>query len=132
MPQDLQFDPKVNQGWYMETDKNLHNISLSNTIINPGETKQITLTLSKQMTIDNTGTSANIAEIAKSSNEPSIKDKDSTSGNRKDGEDDISKAELLISVKTGIIPISISIISSLILIYMSVLIYIKKKGKGGK
>ena len=132
MPQDLQFDPKKNKDWYMETDKNLHNISLSNTIINPGETKQITLTLSKQMTLDNTGTSANIAEIAKTSNEPSIADKDSTAGNRKDGEDDISKAELLISIKTGIIPIAISIISTLILIYMAVLIHIKKKGKGGK
>ena len=131
MPKDLQFNSEINKDWYIGTDGNLHNISLANTQIKAGESKELKLTLMKQMTLDNTGTSKNIAEIGKLSNDQSIADKDSTANNRKDGEDDISTAELLISVKTGVFTISVGAISILILTGLAFVIYMKKK-EGGK
>ena len=67
-----------------------------------GETKILTLTLTKTMTENNTGTTVNTAEIAKASNELSIPDKDSTPGNKVQGEDDMSTAEVIISIRTGL------------------------------
>lgn len=128
MPKDLKFNSEINKDWYMGTDGNLHNVTLANTVINPEETKTLTLTLTKQMTTENTGMSVNIAEIAEAKNELSIPDEDSTPGNRKDGEDDISKAELVISIKTGMVVISISISIVLALIIMAYMIYRKRKG----
>ena len=82
------------------------------------------------MTNENTGRSSNIAEILEASNDLSVADEDSTPGNRKDGEDDISTAELLISIKTGVFTISITIISIMILAVIGYMVYkIKRGGK---
>ena len=129
MPNDLEFTKEGNANWYIGEDGNLHNVSLAETIIQPGETKEITLVLSKKMTGDNTGTSVNIAEISSATNEASIPDYDSNPGNRKDGEDDISTAELLVSIGTGMeiyVTIGIAIIL-LVLTAISGTIYWKRK-----
>lgn len=131
MPKDLKFSSEINKDWYIGADGNLHNISLSDTIIKPGETKTLTLTLTKQMTTQNTGRSVNIAEIAAATNELSIADVDSVPGNRKDNEDDISTAELIISTKTGAVVISISIVFVLVLM-LAVAYVLYRKKKGGK
>ena len=102
IPSDLTFSSEINKDWYVSTDGNLHTTALSNAIINPGETKTVTLTLVKTMTDSNAGVTINKAEIAKSSNEYSIPDIDSKAGNAKQGEDDISTAEVIISINTGI------------------------------
>ena len=101
MPKDLTFNSELKLNWVQSTDQNLYSRELANQIINPGETKEITLTLTKKMTANNTGTSINTAEINKASNSSEIADKDSTPGNRRTGEDDISTANLIISIKTG-------------------------------
>lgn len=128
MPSDLIFNQDQNPGWYVnEQDKNLHNISLEKEVIEPGETKTLTLVLTKQMTETNTGSSANMAEIGGETNEFSASDIDSTPGNRKEGEDDISTAELLISVKTGLVVyVSIAVIV-IALVGVAIIIYQKKK-----
>ena len=130
MPNDLIFNKEQNAGWYVnEQDKNLHNISLEKEIIEPGETKTLTLVLTKQMTETSTGSSANIAEIGGETNELSEKDVDSTPNNRKDGEDDISTAELLISVKTGLVVYVSAIAMLIILAGAAFIIYKKRKEK---
>ena len=53
------------------------------------------------MTGENTGTVVNTAEITKDYNEYGIADGDSTPGNKKDGEDDISTATILLAMNTG-------------------------------
>ena len=131
IPSDLQFSSEINKDWYIGSDGNLHNNSLLNNVINPGETKTITLTLTKQMTAENTGNSINTAEIAETSNDFSVVDTDSIPNNKKDGEDDISSAELIISVGTGAVVVSISIIVILIIVGVVFVIY-KKKERGGK
>lgn len=128
MPTDLTFSSEINTDWYKSTDGNLHSTALSKELIEPGETKTITLTLVKTMTENNVGLTSNKAEIAKSSNDLSIPDTDSTAGNNKQGEDDISTAEVLISIKTGL-AFTISVISIIIAIaIVGTVVYMKKRG----
>lgn len=130
IPSDLKFSSEINKDWYMGTDGNIHNVSLSNDVIQPGETRTLTLTLTKQMTADNTGNSINTAEIARASNNLSLSDEDSTPGNQTSGEDDISTAELVISIRTGLVATSIITIIT-VLIIGSLIIYIIYKKRGG-
>ena len=127
IPDDLEFNSEMNTDWYLSTDGNLHNISLTNQVINPGEEKTITLTLLKTMNVNNTGTTINMAEIARASNELSIEDSDSTPGNLNQTEDDMGTAEVIISVKTGVVfAVSFGLIL-LLLVGTGIVIYILKR-----
>ena len=101
MPEGMAFNSELNPNWYVGSDGNLYTTSLANTIIGPGESKTVTLVLSRRMTGENTGTVVNTAEISQSYNEYGLQDGDSTPGNRKDGEDDISSATTLLAMNTG-------------------------------
>ena len=128
LPNDFKFSSELNKEWYISTDNWLHTTSLSNEIINPGETKTLTLVLTKTMTENNTGTSLNTAEIVKTSNNLAIEDIDSKPANNNTGEDDRSEASIMISINTGI-EIVIGIISILItMIIIATLIIIIKRG----
>lgn len=126
-PQDLEFSSEMNKNWYQSTNGELYSKALSNQIINPGETKELSLTLVKTMNGENTGTTRNMAELNKVSNSYSLEDIDSTPGNRKNGEDDISMAELIISVKTGSPIMYISLIMIIIVIIGVGAYFIKKE-----
>ena len=90
MPATLNFNSSMNSDWYM-SGNNLYNTSLANTKIEPGETKELTLVLTKTMSNANTGLVNNKAEITESSNELGIKDKTNDQGS----------ANVIISVSTG-------------------------------
>lgn len=126
MPNDLKFSSELNKDWYQK-DKRLYNNSLSNISISPGESKAVTLTLTKKMTENNTGIITNTAEIAETYNEYGIDDINSIPSNNKSNEDDIGKAEIIISVSTGTeIGVALLIVASLTMI-LSAVIIIKKK-----
>ena len=112
----LEFSSTLNKDWYAQGD-NLYNASLANTQLQPGETKELKLILTKTMTESNTGLIGNTAEIAEAYNTRGANDKDSTPGNRVNKEDDMGQADLIIGVKTGAaisyILITISIIAVL-------------------
>lgn len=101
MPTDLDFSSEMNKNWYQGTDGNLYSKELSDQILNPGESKELILTLTKSMNQDNVGTVINTAEISQTNNDFNLNDIDSIPGNQKQGEDDISVAEVLISIRTG-------------------------------
>ena len=119
MPEDMFFSQELNPNWYMGEDGNLYNEELANTEIEPNETKEVTLTLSKAMTNTNTGTVTNIAEINEDYNQDMLKDKDSTPANQVQDEDDISIANCIITISTGTyvyyIILAITIVAVLIL-----------------
>ena len=106
---------------------------LENVLIQPGETKKITLLLTKQMTEDSTGLINNVFEIESSFNEYAISDIDSVEGNHADGEDDMSSADVIIGIKTGGSMINIMIITATLITLIVVLYVIKlhadNKGK---
>ena len=122
-PKELTFSSEINRDWYSAEGK-LHNQTLANTLINPGETKEVSLTLTKTMTEDNAGAVQNIAEISKAANDLGQSDKDSTPGNNKDGEDDKSSADVIISIGTGALGYTAIVIATLFgLAFVGVAIY---------
>lgn len=106
MPTSLNFNSKLNQDWYLSSEK-LYNTSLANVKIEPGETKELTLVLTKTMTETNTGLINNKAEIKESSNLLGLTDE----------KNDIGSADVIISVSTGtVVSYAISTITTFIII----------------
>lgn len=127
MPKEMTFTSDLNSAWVQESNGNLYNTELSKVEINPGETKEVTLVLRKKMTEDNTGTINNRAEIAEASNLSNTEDYDSIPGNKVQGEDDISTADVIIGIKTGeVILYTIITIISLTILGIGIY-YINKK-----
>ena len=118
-PTDLKFNSSLNSDWYQSGD-NLYSNALENTKIEPGETKELKLVLTKEMTETNTGLTNNTAEINQSLSINNSNDFDSTLGNKKSGEDDLGQANIIIGVKTGAaisyILVSISILGMIVLV----------------
>ena len=101
MPKEMAFSTDLNRTWVQASDGNLYNSELKSIKIEPGETKELLLVLTKTMTGDNVGLFNNTAELSDVGNSENIPDTDSTPGNRKTGEDDMSSADVLIGIKTG-------------------------------
>lgn len=101
LPAELEFNSEMNTEWYLGTDNYLHYMALEPQAIEPGKTQKIKLVLTKTLKSNSTGTIDNIAEIGESTNLEGIKERDSVAGNKQDGEDDIGKASLIVSIKTG-------------------------------
>lgn len=130
MPNDLKFSSELNTDWYQSGD-NLYNISLANEKIVAGESREVTLTLTKSMTEDNTGLINNTAEIAESYNELGLADSKSTSGNKVQGEEDYSSADAILSLKTGgEVYLAITIIVVAILGITAFIVIRKKQNNG--
>ncbi len=126
IPKGFSFNKEKNKGWY-EKEGNLYNESLANEKLNPGEAKIITLTLEKNTNEKEMGTYSNLAEIKESYNELGIQDINSKEGNKKEGENDISTASIIISIKTGESILYITLIISCVLIIAVGIVFIKKK-----
>lgn len=128
LPTEMTFRSELNSNWYL-INGNLYTKELEKTKIQPGETKEITLVLTKQMSENNVGLINNIAEIYEDYNEYGIADIDSTPNNKINNEDDIGAANVYIAIKTGVqvyMYIILSIIN-VVLIVIALNIVIKKK-----
>lgn len=128
LPEELKFNSELNKDWYEGKDGVIYNASLANTIINPGESKEVTLILTKNMNGDDDfGLINNSAEIYETSNDCGALDIDSTPGNKATNEDDYSTANVLTSVKTGDVVIYTTLIITIITIVGVGIYMIKKK-----
>lgn len=127
IPKDMKFNSELNRDWYQSSNGDIYNSSLANTKLESGETLEVTLTLTKKMTDDNVGIVNNNAEIYEVYNEEGILDIDSTPANKASGEDDMSAADVVISVKTGDAIMYTAIISTIICIAIGVSIYYIRK-----
>lgn len=132
MPNDMKFNSELNKDWY-QNGKNIYTNSLENQPIKAGESKELTLILTKTMNENNVGRMGNVAEIAEDYNELGMKDINSTPNNRANGENDMATADAIISIKTGGI-VFYSIITIVILIALSTVLVpvIKNKQKNKK
>lgn len=97
---DYKFSSDLNKDWY-QSGSTLYNSSLANKKLKAGESKEIKLVVTKQMTENNTGLVNNTAEIVESYNELGLKDK---SNNNK------AAADLILSIKTGQIATTVTLI----------------------
>ena len=101
IPDGFSFDSEINRDWFIGNDKNIYSTKLSDELINPGETKELKIVLTKKMTGNSVGLIHNTAEITKAYNTKAISDSDSIPGNKRDGEDDISSADIFLGIETG-------------------------------
>lgn len=106
LPSGLEFSSELNKDWYKESDGNISTTSLSGIKIEPGQTSEVHLLLTKNMTENNTGVIPNTANLAKISDLEQISEKDDALQNN------TSSATLVLSIKTGspILYISITIV----------------------
>ena len=126
IPDGLKFNTELNPKAYLGKDGNIYSEELADTIINPGESKEITLILTKKMTDTNTGTVVNEAEIAESYNELGLEDINSEPGNKDEKENDFGSASTIITVKTGQVVIYTTLIVGVIAM-LTVGIYMIRK-----
>ena len=103
---DYKFTSELNKDWYQSGDT-LYNSSLSNEKIKPGESKEVKLIVTKQMTENNTGLIHNTAEVVESYNDLGLKDENKNNSN---------SADLILSIKTGQVVTTITLILSTIVI----------------
>lgn len=101
LPTGLKFNSELNKDWYTTQNGMIFNASLANTKIQPGETKEVTLLLTMKTSEDNLGLINNRAEIYEAYNDLGLEDIDSIAGNQASDEDDMSSADILITVRTG-------------------------------
>ena len=127
VPSGMKFNSELNKDWYQSSNSDIYNSSLANIKLEPGQSKEISLTLTKQMTSENTGLVNNNAEIYEVYNEEGINDYDSTPGNKVNSEDDISSADIVIGIKTGDAVIYTLIISTIICIIIGLSAYYIRK-----
>ena len=125
LPKELTFIQEMNhQQWYQLEDGSLCTKELSNQMINPGETKNISLIVLKKMTKENTGTIVNKAKIGNYSNDY-MKEDENTKNNE-------SQAEVILSVRTGRILLSICFIMIVVVIIAVGVYVIKNKVLTGR
>ena len=102
IPAGLKFVAEDNQGWTTTEDPNIVKTELlADTLLQPGESAEVTIVLTWINDASNLGVKINTAEISKDYNEYGAKDIDSTPNNKVPGEDDIDDAPVMLSVKTG-------------------------------
>ena len=129
VPEGLEFSEEDNTGWTNKENRIIATRALEDTLIEPGESKDVTVIFRWIQGKDNLGLKTNIAEISEDYNKEEIPDRDSTPGNKKLGEDDIDTAEVLLAISTGIKNNTITYITigSVILIVLATgIISIKK------
>lgn len=90
---ELVFNSELNTSWYEGADSTLYSKALANTEIKPGETKAVTLVLTKTMTSNNVGLTNNIAEISEYYNEYAVQDLAKAN--------DESEADVIVTIRTG-------------------------------
>lgn len=127
IPSEMNFSSELNRDWYMNENGTIYNSSLANTKIKPGESKEVTLLLTKAVNANTLGTINNTAEIYEAYNDEGITDTDSTPANKASNEDDISSADMVLSIKTGKMVTFIGLTLAIVLIIGTSAYFIKKK-----
>ena len=125
IPEGLKFVAADNPEWE-EVDGKVVTDQLAGQIMQPGESKEVTILLTWINREDNMGLKVNVAEISKDYNEYGSPDIDSTPNNKVPGEDDIDDAPVMLTVTTGEVVVYIGITIAVLGILAGGIIGIKK------
>ena len=115
-PEGLEFNQDLNKDWYVGDDGNIYSVSLIEKLLKPGETAELTILLTKQMTNEDGGTIKNTVELYEASNDENVEDINSIPGDKLDGQNDMSTVEVIVAVKTGTIILYITLATAVIAI----------------
>ena len=126
VPEGLRFLPEDNPGWTDEGNNVISTRLLENTLLQPGEYAEVEVVLTWINNEDNMGEKINTAEISEDYNDYGVPDRDSTPDNKKQGEDDIDDAPVLLSVSTGQVRIYFTLGFVVLITIASGVVLIKK------
>lgn len=101
IPAGLKFVAADNPGWTDLGNNIITTNLLADKLLQPGESADVQVLLTWINGQNNMGLKTNIAEISKDYNDRGVPDRDSTPDNKKDGEDDIDDAPVMLSIATG-------------------------------
>ena len=101
IPEGLKFVKADNKNWKQVSDKVITTRALENTLLQPGQSATVEVILTWINGANNVGVKTNTAEISEDYNDSHTPDIDSTPNNKKDGEDDIDTAPVMLAVATG-------------------------------
>ena len=123
IPEGLEFVEEDNEGWVLSEDgKTVTTDQLSDTLLEPGDSAIVEITLRWINGQNNLGVKTNWAEISEDSDD----DIDSTPDNFVEGEDDIDKAEVVLAIVTGVGEHYIGVITAVLVLLAGGIILIKK------
>ena len=123
IPEGLEFKEEDNKNWVLSEDgKTVTTDQLKDTLLQPGESAIVEITLRWINGQNNLGVKTNWAEISKDSDD----DIDSTPDNNTPGEDDIDDASVVLSIVTGIGEHYIGVIVAVLVITAGGVVLIKK------
>ena len=126
IPEGLEFIPEENTHWTKGTDNTITTNALADKLLKPGESASVQVTLKWINNDENFGVKTNVAEISKDKNDSNTPDIDSTPNNKKDNEDDIDDAPVMLVISTGIAPTYIGLTMTVLMILSTGIILIKK------
>ena len=101
IPAGLKFVATDNPGWTDLGNNIITTNLLADKLLQPGESADVQVLLTWINGQNNMGLKTNIAEISKDYDDRGVPDRDSTPDNKKDGEDDIDDAPVMLSIATG-------------------------------
>ena len=126
IPEGLKFEAADNPLWTDEGNNVISTKQLENTLLQPGETATVEVILTWINDPNNMGLKTNTAEISQDKNEYDVPDRDSTPDNRKEGEDDIDIAKVILAITTGTAKTYFMLTTGLLLVVGVGVILIKK------
>lgn len=121
IPKGMKFNQADNPDW-KEVNGKITTDQLKDTLLQPGESSEVAVTLTWVNADANIGVIANTAEISADDND----DINSTPNNQKEGENDMDKALIAITVVAGKAQTFIALTSVVLLIVGSGVFFIKK------
>ncbi len=101
IPEGLKFVAEDNPLWKDEGNNVISTRQLENTLLKPGESATVEVTLTWINGKDNLNVKTNTAEISEDDNPYDVPDRDSTPDNQVPGEDDIDIAKVMLAIATG-------------------------------
>ena len=101
IPEGLKFVQADNPEWKQLENGDVVTEQLKDTLLQPGEYADVEILLTWINGKNNFGLKVNVAEISKDYNDSNTPDIDSTPDNKKDDEDDIDDAPVILTIKTG-------------------------------
>ena len=126
VPEGLKFEAEDNPLWTDEGNNVISTKQLENTLLQPGETATVEVILTWINDPNNMGLKTNTAEISQDKNEYDVPDRDSTPDNRKEGEDDIDIAKVILAITTGTAKTYFMLTTGLLVVVGVGIILIKK------
>ena len=126
IPEGLKFVAADNKAWKDEGNNVITTTQLENTLLKPGESAEVQVTLTWINGKNNLGLKTNLAEISKDYNDKNVHDRDSTPNNKAPNEDDIDDAPVLLAVSTGKAQTYTTLILSVLITLGTGILLIKK------